>query len=133
MVEAASQGGSGCVRRAGRAVATDAGPEQGRRLCTAAPGRTLPEMRHLPTILLVMALPAGALGYALGVWLMSALPLPEDAQGFLVLIVPLFVAGLCMLPFLVPFIDRKARQDLAAHARSQGSAANDDDGPSGRG
>jgi hypothetical protein len=86
-------------------------------------------MRHLPTILLVLALPAGALGYAVGLWLMSALPLPEDVQGLLVLFVPLFVAGLCMLPFLVPFIDRKAKQDLAAHARSQAGATDGGDGP----
>jgi hypothetical protein len=46
-----------------------------------------------------------------------------------VLFVPLFVAGLCMLPFLVPFIDRKAKQDLAAHARSQAGATDGGDGP----
>ena len=81
-------------------------------------------MRFLPTILLILSFPAGMLGYALGVRVMSALPLPEGVQGFLVLFVPLFIAGLFMLPFLVPFFDRKAKQDLAAHARDTESVAN---------
>ena len=81
-------------------------------------------MRFLPTILLILSFPAGVLGYALGVRVMSALPLPEGVQGFLVLFVPLFIAGLFMLPFLVPFFDRKAKQDLAAHARGAESVAN---------
>ena len=82
-------------------------------------------MRHLPTILLLLSVPAGVVGYAIGVAVMTALPLPEDAQGLLVLFVPLFVAGLVMLPFLVPFFDRKAKQDLAEHRRSQAAAADD--------
>lgn len=81
-------------------------------------------MRHLPTILLLLSFPAGILGYALGAQVMSALPLPDGMQGFLVLFAPLFIAGLCMLPFLVPFFDRMARRDLAAHARSRDAAAN---------
>jgi hypothetical protein len=72
-------------------------------------------MRHLPTILLLLSFPAGILGYALGVQIMSALPLPDEIQGFLVLFAPLFIAGLCMLPFLVPFFDRMARRDAAAN------------------
>lgn len=83
-------------------------------------------MRSLPTILLILSFPAGALGYVVAVRLMEALPLPEGTQGFLVLFVPLFIAGLVMLPFLVPFFDRKARQDLAAHARSQEAAGDVD-------
>ena len=74
-------------------------------------------MRHLPTILAVLALPAGLVGYTIGVAVMSALPLPGDAKGILTLFVPLFIAGLCMMPFLIPFLDRKAKQDLAAHRR----------------
>ena len=27
---------------------------------------------------------------------------------------PLFIAGLCMMPFLVPWLDRRAKADLAA-------------------
>jgi hypothetical protein len=74
-------------------------------------------MRFMPTILLVLSLPAGALGYALGARLMSALSLPEPAQGLLALFVPLFVGGLFMLPLIVPFFDRMAKRDLAAHGQ----------------
>ncbi|OGO55672.1 MAG: hypothetical protein A2Z32_03260 [Chloroflexi bacterium RBG_16_69_14] len=81
-------------------------------------------MRFLPTILLILSLPAGLLGYSLGVSVLSALPLPEGAQGFLVLFVPLFIAGIFMVPFLVPFLDRRAKQDLAAHAGRAESVAN---------
>ena len=89
-------------------------------------------MRFLPTILLILSLPAGLLGYSLGVSVLSALPLPEGAQGFLVLFVPLFIAGIFMVPFLVPFLDRKAKQDLAEHARMLDSVANgSDDEPGG--
>jgi hypothetical protein len=76
-------------------------------------------MRYVPTILLVLALPAGLLGYAIGLGVTSALPLPGDARGLVGLFIPLLIAGLFMLPFLVPFVDRKAKQDLAAHRRLQ--------------
>jgi len=79
------------------------------------------------TILLILAMPAGILGYLLGVRVIEALPLPDGLQEFLVLFGPLFIAGLCMLPFLVPFFDRKATEDLAAHRASQSSSAKDDD------
>ena len=80
-------------------------------------------MRHMPTILLVLSFPAGILGYALAVRVMQSLPLGDDTRGFLVLFVPLFVAGLVMLPFLIPFFDRKAKQDLAEYARIREAAA----------
>ncbi len=76
-------------------------------------------MRYLSTILLVLSLPAGMVGYAVGVTIMSALPLPEQVRGILMLFGSLLIGGLFMLPFLVPFLDRKARQDLASHRRSQ--------------
>jgi len=82
-------------------------------------------MRFLPTILLILSLPAGALAYAMTVRVLDAL-LPGQAA--LTLFVPLFVAGLVMLPFLVPFFDRKAKRDLAEHARSLQSATKDDGG-----
>jgi len=41
----------------------------------------------------------------------------------------LFIAGLVMMPFLIPFFDSKAKQDLAAHARSLEATTNDDDQP----
>jgi hypothetical protein len=83
-------------------------------------------MRYLPNILLVLSLPAGLFGYALGVFLVRTLA-PSLANSIVVLFVSLFVAGLCMVPFLIPFIDRKAKQDLAAH-RSGQEPGDDDDG-----
>jgi hypothetical protein len=85
-------------------------------------------MRFLPNILLVLSLPVGLLGYTLGTSLMTAL-LPGQAQGVLMLFVPLLVAGLCMLPFLVPFFDRKAKQDLAAYRSREGLPPNGSDKP----
>ena len=38
----------------------------------------------------------------------------------MLLIVPLFVAGLFMVPFIVPLFDRMAKRDLAAHRAQQG-------------
>jgi hypothetical protein len=81
-------------------------------------------MRYLPNILLALALPAGLFGYALGVFLVRTLA-PSLANSIVVLFVALLVAGLCMMPFVIPFIDRKAKQDLAAYKARQ--AAGDDD------
>ncbi len=77
-------------------------------------------MRFMPNILLILSLPAGMVGYWVGVQVVSAV-LPDMALGIVMLFVPLLVAGLFMLPFLVPFIDRKAKQDLAAYRGRQGS------------
>jgi hypothetical protein len=86
-------------------------------------------MPTLPTVLLVLSLPVGGLAYALAARVMESLPLPDGAQ-LLTLLVPLFVAGLAMMPLLIPFFDRKAKQDLAAYRRSQELAAKDgDDAP----
>ncbi len=87
-------------------------------------------MKHMPTIMLILSAPAGILGYALGAWLVDSLSVPKDVGGLLILFVPLFLAGLFMLPFLIPFFDRKAKADLAEHARIQESIAKDGgDGP----
>jgi cytochrome c oxidase assembly factor CtaG len=75
-------------------------------------------MRNLPNILLVLALPAGLIGYTLAAQAMSAMALPKQTADFLILFIPLFVAGLFMLPFVIPFFDRMAKRDLAAHRRS---------------
>jgi hypothetical protein len=85
-------------------------------------------VRSLPTILLVLSFPAGALAYVVATWVLSALPLAEGLQGFLILVAPLFVAGLVMIPFLIPFFDRKAKADLAEHRRATGSSDDADDG-----
>ena len=47
------------------------------------------------------------------------------APDFLILVAPLFVAGLCVVPFVIPFFDRMAKRDLAAHRAQQASEADD--------
>ena len=87
-------------------------------------------MKHLPTIMLILSAPAGILGYAVGAWLVASLSVPADVNGIFILFVPLFLAGLFMLPFLIPFFDHKAKADLAEHARIQESIAKESgDGP----
>ena len=83
------------------------------------------------TILLILAMPAGVLGYLVGVRITEALPLPAGVKEVVVLFGPLFIAGLCMLPFLVPFFDRKATEDLAAYRRSHASIEKDEDDDTG--
>ena len=87
-----------------------------------------PCMRYLPNILLVLALPAGALGFAIGLRVLEAL-VPDLAQGIVGLFVGLFVGGLFMMPFLVPFFDRMAKRDLAAHRAAEALARGEDDQP----
>jgi hypothetical protein len=67
--------------------------------------------RHLPTILLALSLPAGLAGYLVGVGVVGSV---APGNQLLALFVPLFIAGLCMMPFLVPWLDRRAKADLAA-------------------
>ena len=84
-------------------------------LTGAIPGdRYLSDVRHLPTILFLLSLPAGAIAYALTVQILTA-TLPGQSNEVLILLAALFVAGLVMLPFLIPFFDRKAKRDLAAY------------------
>ncbi len=70
----------------------------------------------------------------MAVQVLTALGLAGSNGGVIVLFVPLLVAGLCMLPLLIPFFDRKAKQDLAEYRRSQASAeegsGNEQGGPS---
>lgn len=75
-------------------------------------------MRSLPTVLVVLSLPAGAIAYVAATRVLATLDLPDGFRDFLILIAPLFVAGLVMVPFLIPFFDRKAKQDLAEHRRA---------------
>src|SRR4051794_14276231 len=67
--------------------------------------------RNLPTVLLALSLPAGLLGYLLGARVVAAV---APGSTLVELFVPLFIAGLCMMPFLVPWLDRRAKADLAA-------------------
>jgi hypothetical protein len=76
----------------------------------------------IPTILLILSLPVGAVAYVTAARILGDLPLEEGIKSFLVLFAPLFVAGLVMIPFLIPFFDRKAKADLAEH-RATGSSA----------
>jgi hypothetical protein len=71
-------------------------------------------MPSMPTLLLMLSFPAGALAYALTVQGLEALQLSGDGRQILMLFIPLFVAGLVMMPFLIPYIDRKAKADLAS-------------------
>ena len=84
-------------------------------------------MKHLPTIMLILSAPTGILGHAAGAWLVASLSVPADINGILILFVPLFLAGLCMLPFLIPFFDHKAkatsRNTLGSGNRSRRKAA----------
>jgi hypothetical protein len=74
-------------------------------------------VRNVPTILLVLSLPAGLVGWFVGSAVVNAIS-PGNI-GILALFVPLLVAGLCMMPFLIPYLDRKAKADLAAHRREE--------------
>jgi hypothetical protein len=87
----------------------------------------VPSLPTLPTVLLVLSLPAGALAYTVAARILGSVPVPTGAEVLVALLVPLFVAGLVMMPFLIPFFDRKAKQDLAAYRASQEQEAQDGD------
>ena len=86
-------------------------------------------MPSLPTILLILSFPAGAIAYVVAARILASLPLDPGLRDFLVLLAPLFVAGLVMLPFLIPYFDRKAKADLAEHRRAMESTDDKVDGP----
>lgn len=72
-------------------------------------------------LLAACSLPAGLVGYLVAGNVIVALGLQAAAGGLLVLFIPLFVAGLCMLPLVVPLFDELAKRDLAARPpRDQG-------------
>jgi hypothetical protein len=83
----------------------------------------------MPTILLILSFPAGAIAYVVAARILAALPVDQGIRDFLVLLAPLFVAGLVMLPFLIPFFDRKAKADLAEHRRATESTDDQAAGP----
>ena len=86
-------------------------------------------MRHLPTILLILSFPAGIVGYTVAVNVLETIGLPADTRSFVILFVPLFFAGLVMVPFLIPYIDRKAKADLAAYRATQADPTTERDRP----
>jgi len=84
----------------------------------------------MPTLLLMLSFPAGALAYALTVQGLEALQLSGDGRQILMLFIPLFVAGLVMMPFLIPYIDRKAKADLASITQQRVADGRAEDAPS---
>ena len=76
-------------------------------------------MPSRPTLLLMLSLPLGAVVYTVAAQAMEEV-FPKEP--ILSLLVPLFVAGLAMMPLLIPFFDRKAKADLAEYRRQQATA-----------
>jgi len=69
-----------------------------------------------PTVLAILSLPAAAIGYVVTTTILtSVLPVRGGLGDLVLMFVPLLVAGLCMVPFLIPFVDRMAKRDLEAH------------------
>lgn len=65
-------------------------------------------------LLAILSLPAGLAGYLVAGTVITNLGLAGDVGGLLVVFVPLFIAGLCMVPFIIPLVDEMAKRDLAA-------------------
>ena len=68
--------------------------------------------RHLPTILAMLSLPAGLAAYLVTGLILTNVA-PSLALTVVGLFVPLFVAGIVMIPFVAPWFDRRAKADLA--------------------
>ena len=84
-------------------------------------------MPSRPTLLFILSLPVGAVVYTIAAQVIEAL-FPKEP--ILSLLLPLFFAGLAMMPLIIPFFDRKAKQDLAEYHRQQeAEAAADVDDP----
>ena len=76
-----------------------------------------------PTLLAILSFPAAVIGYAVtAAVLTSVLPSNEGLGGLLLIFLPLFVAALCMVPFLIPYLDRMAKRDLEAHRAATAAA-----------
>ena len=88
-------------------------------------------MPSRPTLLFILSLPVGAVVYTVAAQVIETL-FPKEP--ILSLLIPLFFAGLAMMPLIIPFFDRKAKQDLAEYHRLQEaealSDADDADDPS---
>jgi hypothetical protein len=77
-------------------------------------------MRYL---LLALAVPVGIGAYLLTAQLIVASGIAGGMGDLLVIFLPLFVAGLAVIPFIAPFVDYKAKQALA-NAPGRDGAAN---------
>jgi hypothetical protein len=71
-------------------------------------------------------------GYIVTAQILARLSLGGGVGDLVMLFVPLLAAGLVMMPFLIPYFDRKAKQDLevirqrkAAEAADSAEAADD--------
>ena len=84
--------------------------------------RTIEPVKVGSIVLVILALVAAVVGYAAAVAVLSALALPKGLADLLTLFVPVFIAGLCMVPFVAPLFDRMAKRDLEAH-RAESAAA----------
>jgi uncharacterized membrane protein YedE/YeeE len=84
--------------------------------------RTIDRVKGSSIVLVVLALVAAVIGYAVAYAVISALPLPAGLAQLAVLFVPVFIAGLCMIPFVAPLLDRMAKRDLEAHRAAQAAA-----------
>jgi uncharacterized protein YqgC (DUF456 family) len=67
--------------------------------------------RYLRTALAILSLPAGLIGYLATAAVIGAVS-PALVTTIVGIFVPLFVAGLCMIPFIAPWFDAKAKEDL---------------------
>jgi hypothetical protein len=76
--------------------------------------RTIERVKAGPIVLVILSLVAAVVGYAAAVAVLSALPLPNGLTDVLTLSLPV-IAGLCMVPFVMPLLDRMAKRDLEAH------------------
>ena len=65
-------------------------------------------------VLAILALPAGLVGYLVAGTVITNAGLQGSVGGLLFVFVPLFIAGLCMIPFIAPILDEMAKRDLAA-------------------
>jgi hypothetical protein len=65
-------------------------------------------------ILAIVSLPAGLVGYLVAGTVITNAGLQGAVGGLLFVFVPLFIAGLCMIPFIAPLLDEMAKRDLAA-------------------
>ena len=65
-------------------------------------------------LLAVLSLPAGLIGYLVAGEVLTRLGIAGSLGGLLLVFIPLFAAGLCMIPFIAPLFDEMAKRDLAA-------------------
>ena len=76
-------------------------------------------MPSRPTLLFILSLPVGAVVYSIAAGVIQSV---FPTEPILALLIPLFVAGLAMMPLIIPFFDQKAKADLAEYRRQQAAA-----------